>query len=158
MAKTSKFSYTNKTDSQKTLGLYSLGLTTNYTQDKTNTKCVCKNRVSDLDAEERITFTSTPLARTDTSLQILYPAANTKSVQYDIKVEEVLSTTDSDDPSFRVDNPIVMSLQVRHERTGFINESVLTEVWKRLNSAILKADGTTRFMDLARESEAPIAD
>lgn len=111
-----------------------------------------------MDAEERITFTSTPLARTDTSLQILYPAANTKSIQYDVKVEEVLSTTDSADPSFRVDNPIVMSLQVRHERTGFINEAILTEVWKRLNSAILKEDGTTRFMDLARESEAPIVD
>jgi hypothetical protein len=158
MAKVSDFTYTNKTASTEELALYKLGLTTNYTQDKTNNTCVCKNRVSDLDAEERITFSSRPIARTDTGLQILYPAANTKSIQYDVKVEEVLKTTDSADPSFRVDNPIVMSLQIRHERTGFITETILNEVWKRLNSAITKEDGTTRFMDLARESEAPIAD
>lgn len=159
MAKVSSFGFTNTTDGTHSVTQKLLGFTSNYAvaEDKAD-ETVLNNKTAPIDQEEIITFRTRDLARVDTSLNIQYPSGIKKGVEYQCVVEDLLSTTDSADPSFRVDEPIVARLVIRHPKSGNITNSIVATVFQRLESALMKSDGTWRFDDLMRSAERPVVD
>lgn len=159
MAKVSNFSFTNTTDSEHTVTPKALGLVTNYAlaaEDATN--ATLNNKTAPIDAEEIVTFRSRPIAQVNTGLNIQYPSPVKSGIQYQIQVEDVLTTTDTADASFRVDEPILALLTIRHPKSGNINNDVIATVLRRLIGCAMKADGTWRFDDLMRSAERPVVD
>jgi hypothetical protein len=157
--KQSTFSFTNTTDGSHTVTPPALGLTTNYAlanEDANN--AVLNNKTAPIDAEEIVTFRSRPIAQVNTDLNIQYPSPVKSGIQYQIQIEDVLTTTDSEDASFRVDEPIVALLTIRHPKSGNINNDIIGTVVRRLVGCIMKADGTWRFDDLMRSAERPVVD
>lgn len=159
MSKVSQFLYTNTAASTNSLVPPAMELTENYSIDVDNSDlCVLENLTTPIDAQERIAFRSKLIPEVNNNLNIQYPGPVKKGIVYTIEVQETLSTTDTEDASFRVDDPIVMYLTVRHSRSGVITEQKIAEVFKRLAGCIFKADGTTRFGDLMRGAEKPAVD
>lgn len=157
--KQSTFSFTNTTDGPHAVTPPALGLTTNYAlanEDANN--AVLNNKTAPIDAEEIVTFRSRPIAQVNTDLNIQYPSPVKSGIQYQIQIEDVLTTTDSEDASFRVDEPIVALLTIRHPKSGNINNDIIGTVVRRLVGCIMKADGTWRFDDLMRSAERPVVD
>lgn len=159
MAKVSAFGFTNTTASTHDITPTVLGLTTNYAVDEeTANQAVLNNKTAPTDIEELITYRSRKINQVNTGLNIQYPSPVKSGIQYQVSVEDTLSTTDTVDASFRVDEPIVCTLTVRHPRSGNITNSQVTSVMMRLISALTRSDGTWRFDDLMRMAEKPIAD
>jgi hypothetical protein len=159
MAKVSSFGFTNTTAGTHTVSPIALGLTTNYAlagEDANN--AILNNKTAPIDAEELITFRSRGIAQVNTDLNIQYPSPVKSGIQYQVQVEDVLTTTDTDDSSFRVDEPIVALLTIRHPKSGNIGGTQIAAVMNRLLGCIMKADGTWRFDDLMRGAERPIVD
>lgn len=159
MAKVSAFGFTNKTAGTHDVTPYVLGLTTNYAvveEDANN--AVLSNKTAPIDAEELVTFRSRRISTVNTDLNIQNPAPVKNGIQYQAQVEAVLTTTDPADASFRVDEPIVALLTIRHGRSGNITAAHIGEITTRLISCLRRSDGTWRFDDLMRGAERPIAD
>jgi hypothetical protein len=159
MAKTSSFGYQNADASTQTVALKSLHLTSNYAltaEDANN--AVLSNRTAPIDAEELVTFRTRNIASVNTDLNIQNPSKVKSGIQYQVQLEDTLVTTDTDDASFRVDEPVVALLTIRHPRSGNITEAHIGEIFVRLISSLMKEDGSWRFADLMRGAERPIAD
>jgi hypothetical protein len=157
--KSSSFGFTNATDSSNEVTLKALGLTSNYAV-KTDTAdtAVLNNKTAPIDVEEILTFRSRDIQTVNTDLNIQYPSPVKKGIQYQVMIEDTLSTTDTADADFRVDEPIVIQLTVRHPKSGNITSTEVGTVFTRLVSALMKADGSWRFDDLMRAAERPVVD
>lgn len=159
MSKTSTFGYTNVTRSSHTVTPFLPGVTTNYAVTKeTADHAELSNKTCPIDLEELVSYRSKIVPQVNTNLNIQYPSKVKSGVQYVITEEAVMSTTDSDDATFRVDEPIVAFLTIRHPRSGNVTNSAVGEIVERLISHCKRADGTWRFDDLMRGAERPIAD
>lgn len=159
MAKQSRFGYTNTEENVNTVTPFALGLTGNYALAKEDANnAVLNNKTAPIDAEEIVTFRSRPIATVNTDLNIQYPSKVSSGIQYQAQVEAVLTTTDTDDSSFRVDEPILALLTIRHPKSGNITSSQVAEVVRRLIGSLVKSDGTWRFDDLMRGAERPVVD
>lgn len=159
MAKVSAFGFSNITDGTHTITPKALGLTTNYAltgEDANN--AILNNKTAPIDAEEIVTFRSRSIASVNTDLNIQNPSKVKSGIQYQVQLEDVLVTTDSEDAAFRIDEPIVALLTIRHPRSGNITDAHVATVVNRLISCLMKSDGTWRFADLMRGAERPIAD
>jgi len=159
MSKSSAFLFTNNVESTHPVTPKVLGLTTNYavTADTAN-DAVLSNKTAPVDAEEIVSYRSRTVSQINTQLNIQNPAKVSGGIQYSINIEDTLVTTDSDDSSFRVDEPIVATLSIRHGKSGNITNAIVAQVVNRLISACLREDGTWRFDDLMRSAERPVAD
>lgn len=159
MAKTSHFSFTNTQDSTNKITLKTLGLVSNYAVSAdTANQAILNNKTAAIDAQELVSFRTLSVKDVANNLDIRNPAPVRSGVQYGVQIEEVYITEDSDDPSFRIDEPIVLSINIRHPKSGNITEDVVAEVFKRAISTFVKADGSWRFGDLMRSAERPITD
>jgi hypothetical protein len=159
MAKVSAFQFTNTSAGQHPVGQVALGLTTNYAliQDEADV-VILSNKTTPIDAEERIALRSRTVTKIGDGLNIQYPSPIKGGIEYSVKVEDTLTTTDTADATFRVDEPIVCTVSFKHPRSGNITSAAVAQVFGRAISALLKADGSWRFDDLMRSSERPIAD
>lgn len=159
MSRTSDFKFTNRSASGNTVGTTALALTGNYSLMQDQSDIVkLNNKTAPIDAEEIISFRSRDAAVLRTDLNIQFPSKVQKYVEYSVRVDDVLSTTDSSDASFRVDEPIVCSIAFRHAKSGNIGNAQVLEVLNRAISALQKADGTWRMDDLMRSAERPVVD
>jgi hypothetical protein len=159
MARTSAFKFTNTTAGTNDVDQIALGLTTNYALMADGNDVVkLNNKTAPVDAEEIISLRSRNIAKVSTDANIQYPSPITGGIEYSVRVDDVLSTTDSADANFRVDEPIVCSITFRHPKSGNISGSQVATVFTRALSALMKADGTWRFDDLMRSSERPVVD
>lgn len=159
MARSSSFGFTNTTDQTSGVTVKKLGLVSNYAVTGQTAKTASlANKTAPIDVEELVTFQSFGINRVDTGLNIQYPSPVQKGVCYQITEEATLSTTDSADADFRVDEPIYASLQIRHPRSGNITGAHVATIVARLLSACMHDDGTWRFDDFMRGAERPIAD
>lgn len=159
MAKVSAFGFTNTTDSSNSVVPKALGLTTNYAltgMDANN--AIMSNKTAPVDAEEIVTFRSRNIAQVNTDLNVQNPSGVKGGVQYQVQIEDLLMTTDTSDASFRVDEPLVALLTIRHPRSGNITNQIVAQVVTRLISCLMRTDGTWRFDDLMRGAERPVAD
>lgn len=159
MAKSSAFGFTNTTASANDVTAIALGLTTNYAvAEDTADSALLNNKTAPIDVEEKITFRTRNIAQVNTSLNNQYPSPVKNGIQYQVMIEDMLSTTDSADTTFRVDEPIVAQLTVRHPKSGNITGTLVKQVIVRLISALIKTDGSWRLDDLMRSAERPVSD
>jgi hypothetical protein len=158
MSRTSTFGFTNSTASSNTVTPLKLGLTTNYALVKDVADVVdLSNKTTPIDQEELITLRSRKIDNISTTVTVNNPSPVKGGIEYGIKLEEVLKTTDSDDATFEVDDPIVCTIAFRHKRSGYISNSVIGTVFLRAISTLMREDGTWRFDDLMRSAERPVA-
>lgn len=157
MAKTSSFGFTNTAASTKvTIVPSDVKVVDNYAlKEDEPTQVVEDNKTCPLDQPEVITYVCRDIPKVNSSIVNQYPAPVTNGVQYIIMAEELLSTTDSDAPGYRVDDPIVAFLTIRHPKSGNITPEHVEIVLKRLLGACYKSDGTSRFSDLMRSALKP---
>lgn len=157
MAKSANFSFTNTTDGSNTVTPKALGLPTNYALVRDEADVVqVSNKTAPLDAEELIQFRSRTLPELTSFAHIQNPSPVKGGIEYSVRLDEVLSITDSADASYRVDEPIICTVTFRHARNGLITNSVLGTVFVRAISALMKSTGTWRFEDLMRSAERPV--
>lgn len=156
MALSSSFGFSNTTESTNSVKLFKLDVTSNYALvEDEPTKCMETNVTTPVDQPENVSFGCTEIANVASSIKNLYPPKVKGGVQYQVKIEELLSTTSSDDAAFRVDEPIVAYLTIRHPKSSNITTQNIEVVVRRLLSAFYKADGTTRIDDLMRSALKP---
>jgi hypothetical protein len=159
MSRVSSFGFTNTTEGSNTLTQVALGLTSNYSLTSDAADVVeLNNKTAPLDAEELVAFRSRTLDSVKTKSNIQYPAKVGKAIEYSVRIDDTLVTTDTADPSFRVDDPIVCTIAFRHPKSGNITSAHVAQVFLRAISSLMKADGTWRFEDLMRSAERPIVD
>lgn len=159
MALESAFGYTNTQASDKTIAPISLGMVSNYALvEDEPTSCVVSNTTAPLDQGELISYKCQSVKNVSTQQDILYPSSVTAGIQYVVKVEDILSTTSSTDPTFRMDTPIVAYLTFRHAKNAVITDDMITGILQRLLGACVKNDGSWRFGDLMRSSLRPTED
>lgn len=156
MAKTSSFGFTNKTASSKvTITPVDLLVCDNYAlKEDEPTSVVEDNKTCPLDQPEMIHYICRDIPQVNSSIVNQYPAPVKNGVQYIVTVEELLSTRD-DSIGYRVDDPIVASLTIRHTKSGNITSNDIQTVVSRLLGACYKTDGTSRFDDLMRSALKP---
>lgn len=159
MSRVSSYGFTNTEASSHQVTPYALGLVTNYAlaeEDASN--AILNNKTAPIDAEELITFRARQIATVNTGLNVQNPSKVKGGIQYQVQVEAVRTTTDTDDASFRVDEPIVALLTIRHPKSANFTSAAVEEIVTRLLSCLYKADGTSRLDDLMRGAERPVAD
>lgn len=156
MSKVSSFGFTNKTESSTvTLKPIALAICDNYAlKEDEPTSVVEDNKTCPLDQPEIVSFRCRDIPQVNSSVINQYPAPVTSGVQYIISVDELLSTRD-DALNYRVDDPIVATLTIRHTKSGNITSEHIQTVINRLLGACYKADGTSRFDDLMRSALKP---
>lgn len=159
MAKQSAFAFTNTTASTHDITPIALGVVTNYavTEDTAN-QAVLSNKTAPIDAQEIISYRSRKLQQVNNNLNIVNPSPVKGGMEYSVQVEETLVTTDTSDATFRVDEPIVYTIGIRHGKSGNISASIVAEGFVRALSALRRADGSWRFDDMMRSAERPIVD
>lgn len=121
------------------------------------TVAVLSNRTTPLDQGELLTFRCNPVDKVSTSQVIQHPSAVTSGVQYVVKLEDILRTTNSQG-DIVCDEPIVMYLTVRHQRSSNISTEIVDTMFQRLIGACYHSDGTTRFDELMRSALVPTKD
>ena len=158
MAKTSDLGFTNKTASTSLVTPVDIKVVTNYAKIEDEPQvCVLSNRTSPLDQGELVTYRSNELDKVSSSQVIQNPTPVRNGVQYVIKVEDILRTTDSVTGQI-VDEPVVAYLTIRHQKTGNITPAIVADVVSRCVGACRRSNGTWRFDDLMRSAVAPIVD
>lgn len=156
MSKTSSFGFTNTTASTTvTIKPVDLKITSNYAlKEDEPTSVVEDNKTCPLDQPEIISFRCREIPTVNSDIVNQYPAPVKTGVQYIITAEELLSTRD-DSIGYRVDDPIVAYLTIRHPKSGNITSEHVQTVINRLLGALYKTDGTSRLDDLMRSALKP---
>jgi len=159
MAYTTSFGFTNTTALTDTAAITGIKAKTNYALvGEQPTVVEMQNRTAPLDQGERLTYRCQDVDKVSTTQTLQNPSKVRNGVQYVVKLEEILRTTDTDG-SIVYDEPLVMYLTVRHQKTGTISASHVETVLYRLLGALY--DETTdkwRFADLMRSALQPIED
>lgn len=159
MSYTSSFGFSNNTESTHPVKPVDLQVTDNYalTMDEP-TKVAMSNKTCALDKAEVLSYGCQEIKNVNTSVDILNPSAVQKGIQYTVKLEEVLTTTSDTDSNYRIDEPVVASLTIRHQKSGNISNALISQVVTRLIGACMREDGTWRFDDLMRSALKPTVD
>jgi hypothetical protein len=117
---------------------------------------VLANVTCPVDQLERISIKAQTIPEVKVSQGISNPAPVKTGVQYSIKVEDIFSTTDDTDPSYRVDEPIVVTLTVKHNQSATFSVDRVMDTVGRAVSALMCDSGTTsRVPALQRLSTRP---
>lgn len=152
----SKFGFTNVTPSVNKVTPVTLDVTSQYSLQKDEpSEVVLGNITCPIDQGELVSFKCSTVKSVSSTQDILYPSQVSTGIQYVIKLEEIVSTTSDTDPSFRVDQPLVAYLTIRHQKSGIITPEMIGTVVTRLLGACQKSDGTWRFGDLMRSALRP---
>lgn len=159
MANTSKFGYTNTDKLTATTSMVDMKMHSLYAKvEDEPTSAVMSNKTCPLDQGELITYRAQPVDRVSSSQKIQFPAQQRNGVQYVIKCEEILRTTDADGKVI-MDEPVVAYLTIRHQTTSNITDALITEVVSRvLGAAYDKTAGCYRWGDLMRSALVPVED
>jgi hypothetical protein len=159
MARSSSFGWTNTTAGSNSVTQTKLKLTSNYALERDQADVVImNNKTAPIDCEEIVSFRSRDIDKISTNLNIQYPTAVKGGIEYSVRVDATLSTTDTADPSYRVDEPMVCSVTFRHPKSGNITNTQVAALFGRAISALMEEDGTWRFADLMRSAERPVVD
>lgn len=157
----STFAFTNQDDNANvTVKPTDLKLVDNYTDTEDDPKdknpvVRLSNKTCPLGKDELVTFQYQTIATVNTNCKILNPAKVQSGVQYHVRLDETLTTTSSEDPAYRVDEPVVLDLVVRHQSSGNVDGDTIVSLLKRLVGAAVTSDGKWRFDDLMRNGLTP---
>lgn len=156
MSYVSTFGFSNKSEATTTITPYDLQVLDNYAlkQDEPE-KVILDNKTCPLDKPEVLSYGCQEIKNVNTSIDVQHPSAITRGIQYTAKLEELLTTTSDTDSSYRVDEPVVVTLTVRHQKSGNISNDLVGMAVRRLIGACLREDGSWRFDDLMRNALKP---
>lgn len=158
MALTSKFGFTNVTESTHSVTPTDVKPVTCYARiEDEPTSCMMSNKTTSLDQGEILSYRCQPVAKVSTALTNQHPSLVPAGVQYVIKLDELLRTTDSSG-NIVCDEPVVAYLTIRHQASGNISSDLVAQVVERLIGACRHVDGTWRFNELMRSALAPTED
>lgn len=136
MAKSSSFTYTNKAETAAKIKLVKVNEQTDYgvTSDEP-TACSMTNITAPMGQEEIITNFCTPISKVNSKLTVAHPSPVSAGIQYGVRVDSTLVTVDDSDATYEVDEPIVVQISVRHQRSTNFNSTLVTEAVNRAVSA-----------------------
>lgn len=159
---TTSFAFTNTQKLTFTAPVTGIKAKTNYAEitGTTPTSVVLANRTTPLDQDELLTYRCMDIDKVSVnpSMKIQNPSKVRNGVQYVAKLEEILRTTDADG-NIIYDEPIVMYLTVRHQKTGTITEGHIATVFERLLGCLYdETNEKWRFGDLMRSAIEPTED
>lgn len=159
MANTSSFAFTNTTDLVTSVTITGIKPKTNYALVAEQPTVVeTQNKTAPLDQGERLTFRCQDVDKVSTAQVIQNPGKVKNGVQYVVKLEEILRTVNGDGDII-MDEPIVMYLTVRHQKSGNIKSSHLDTIFKRLLGAMYdETAGNFRWDDFMRSALQPVED
>lgn len=155
---TSAFSFTNTTAGQ-TVGTVAIGAASNYAKTSDEpTEATLINKTASLDQGEVLTYRCREINQVATSQQVLYPARVLNGVEFGVRVDELLRTTDSAG-AIVCDEPIVATLTIKCPKSSNINNAIITTVVNRLLGACYDQTAKKyRWDDLMRSSLVPTQD
>lgn len=174
MAKSGNFTFTNTTPTTyKTLTLYNMGDTTNYSREvKDHNASYLNTQASDSDAYEQITLYSNPVRVVPCSVEVANPSrkrvnamrqmdqekskksrTSTSSkiyegIKYGGYIDAINVETESDDSAYRVDHPVRVSLDIIHENAATVSNAQVIELVGRLYSFLCTEAGASRLQQL----------
>lgn len=159
MANTSSFAFTNTADLTASVTITGIKPKTNYALVAEQPTVVeTQNKTAPLDQGERLTFRCQDVDKVSTAQVIQNPGKVKNGVQYVVKLEEILRTANGDGDII-MDEPIVMYLTVRHQKSGNIKSSHLDTIFKRLLGAMYdETTGNFRWDDFMRSALQPVED
>lgn len=159
MAITSSFGFTNVTPTtSRTVAMYDMDITTDYalTLDEP-TECRLINTTAAVDREEILSYRCKDLARVNTNLNVQNPSPVSGGVQYQVQMEALLTSEDAS-VGYRVDEPIIVQISVRHPKSGNITPAHVATMIGRAASAMETDSGAWRIKELMRSALKPTAD
>lgn len=153
------FGFTNTTaQSAAVVGGKKLGLASTYTTTELQAnKWAGSNKTAPIDAEEKVSFRSRDLQKVNTSLNIQNPAPKASPVEYSGSYE-VAAMIKDDNGIVLMQEPIVITMTVKHNRNGLITGTVINSLFERAVSMFYDNEGNQRFDDLMRSGEQPTHD
>lgn len=156
---TTSFAFTNTTELSATAPITGIKAKTNYALVAEQPTVVeLQNKTAPLDQGERLTYRCQDVDKVSTTQTIQNPSKVRNGVQYVAKLEEILRTVDADG-NIIYDEPLVMYLTVRHQKTGTISDSHISTVLARLLGSLYdETTSTWRFTDLMRSALQPVED
>lgn len=110
------------------------------------------NLSSPSDSMETITIKAKKLADVRINEAIQNPSKNKGGVQYSIQVEDILSTTETEDPAYRIDEPLAVTITVRHAASANVTPAHVEVAVARALGAMYYADGASRLPRFIRQS------
>lgn len=151
----SNFTFTNTTagTAASTVAIAPL---TNYAKTSDEpTEATLTNKTATIDQPEVLTYRSRKIDRVATVNPISYPCKVTDGVEYGIRLDEVLRNKD-DNGNILWDDPIVVSLTIKHQRSAFVTDAIVTQVVSRLlGAAYDETADKFRWGDLMRSALIP---
>jgi hypothetical protein len=149
MALTTEFKFTNTTQSlTKSLNLFDCKEASYTGRRSTATETLVANNTTGLEGDELVKYRSNRIAQVNTDLKLSKAAVNVTGVSYGVEVHATLVSTDSADPKYRQEMPIVCSLTFRHPLDSKITEAHIKTIMARAVSYMIKEDNTTRISAL----------
>lgn len=158
MSKTSTFAFANTSNMSFNVTPTDVKPVSSYAKiEDEPTSTVLSNKTCPLDQGELLSYKAQAVKSVSTTQVIQNPAPVTNGVQYVVKLEEILRTTDSAG-NIICDEPVIAYLTIRHQASGNISNDIVASVVKRCIGACMREDGTWRFDDLMRSALSPVAD
>lgn len=153
----SSYGFTNVTPmaAAKAVAPVDIKVIDNYAKTKDEPSVVVlNNKTCPLDQGELITYRCNEVDKVSSSQRIQNPTRVKNGIQYVVKVEEILRTTDADGKIIS-DEPVVAYVTFRHQKSGNITPALVEEALKRMLGALYKTDGNSRISDMMRSAIAP---
>jgi hypothetical protein len=159
MALTSSFGFTNTTTAvTRDVPMYDMDIVEDYALVVDEpTECRLINTTAAVDREEILSYRCKDIAKVNTNLNVQNPNPVSGGVQYQVQMEALLTTEDAA-TGFRVDEPIVVLVSVRHPKSGNITPTHVATMVSRAASALQTDDGSWRFKELMRSALKPTTD
>lgn len=159
MAMTTTFGFSNTTTSQsRSTTLCDPGVLENYALVLDEpTECRLINTTAPVDREEILSYRAKDMSKINTNLNIQNPSPVAGGIQYQVQLEALLTTEDAE-TGFRVDEPIVVQISVRHPKSGNITPYHVSEMIQRAISLMMVDSGAWRIKELMRSSLKPTTD
>lgn len=154
----SSFAYSNKTDSTHTIKPVSIGIVSNYAKVVDEPSLVqMSNKTCPLDQGELVSYRCNDIDKVTSTQKVQNPSKVRNGVQYVVKCEEILRTTDAEGKII-CDEPVIAYVTIKHQKSGNITAALVEEVFRRVVGAMYKSDGTSRIADLMRNAIVPTTD
>jgi hypothetical protein len=159
MAMATSFGFNNKAaSSTRTTTLCDPGVLENYALVLDEpTECRLINTTAAVDREEILSYRAKDMNKINTNLNVQNPAPVAGGIQYQVQLEAILTTEDTT-TGFRVDEPIVVQISVRHPKSGNITPYHVSEMIQRAISLMQTDSGNWRIKELMRSSLKPTTD
>jgi hypothetical protein len=138
MALVSSFNQQNETSHPVIFPLHAEGLVDNYAlrMDEPDEVRV-SNKTTPIDQPEVITFQYGNVKRIPTKVSVANPVDGS-NVMYGVRVDEINRTRSTTDDSFTIDDPIVVTLSIKHPITNRVKPDMVFRSIMRCLSALVK--------------------